>query len=135
MTPATSNDHEQVGLLLQRINDAWLHGPAEEILQKLEDCFHDQIVIRGPDFRELGRGKVACAKSYEDFLRQAKVQHCKLAEPHIDITGDTAIAAYAWEMTYELNGQSHTEAGHDLFVFTRDQGKWLAVWRTLLPSS
>lgn len=134
MMPATSPDHEQVRLLLQRINDAWLYGSAEEIPQKLEDCFHDQMVIRGPDFQELGRGKAACAKSYQDFLNQAKVQNCKLAEPHIDIAGDTAVAAYAWEMTYELNGQTYTESGHDLFAFTRDQGRWRAVWRTVLPS-
>jgi len=134
MTPATSDDHEQVRLLLQRINDAWLHGPADEIPEKIEDCFHDEMVMRGPDFQELGRGKALCAKSYRDFLHQAKVQSCNLDEPRIDIAGDSAIAAYAWEMTYELNGQSYTESGHDLFVFTRQDGKWVAVWRALFPS-
>ncbi len=134
MMPAANSDQEQVRLLLQRINDAWLQGPVEQIPQKLEDCFHHQMVIRGPDFQELGRGKAACAKSYQDFLNQAKVHRCQLAEPHSDVAGDTAVAACAWEMTYELNGQTYTESGHDLFVFTRDQGRWLAVWRTLLPS-
>ncbi len=134
MMPAASSDHEQVRLLLQRINDAWLRGPVEQIPQKLGDYFHDQMVIRGPDFQELGRGKAACAKSYRDFLNQAKVHRCQLAEPQIDVAGDTAVAAYAWEMTYELNGQTYTESGHDLFAFTRDRGRWLAVWRTLLPS-
>ncbi len=134
MTPATSSDHEQVRLLLQRINDAWLHGPADEIPRKLEECFHDEIAMRGPEFQELAGGKAACAKSYQDFLQLAKIQKCTLAEPQIHVTGDTAVATYSWNMTYELNGQSYTEAGHDLFVFTRQEGKWLAVWRALLPS-
>jgi hypothetical protein len=88
----------------------------------------------GRTSRNSAAGKAACAKSYQDFLNQAKIRNCKLAEPLIDVAGDTAVAACAWEMTYELNGQTYSESGHDLFVFNRDQGKWLAVWRTLLPS-
>lgn len=71
---------------LQRINDAWLHGPSEEIPSKLEPCFHDQIVMIGPAFQELGCGRQAVAKSYQDFVQQAKVKNCKLAEPSIHIT-------------------------------------------------
>jgi len=135
MTPATSSDREQVRLLLQRINDAWLHGAAEEIPQKLEGCFHDEIAMRGPEFQELAGGKAACAKSYQDFLQQAKIQSCTLAEPQIQVTGDTAVAASGVNPNYALNGQTHTETGNDLFVFTRHEGNWLAVWRALLPSS
>ncbi len=116
------------------MNDAWLHGAAEEIPWKLEGCFHDEIAMRGPEFQELAGGKAACAKSYQDFLQQARIQNCTLAEPQIHVTGDTAVATYGWNMTYELNGQSYSETGHDLFVFTRQEGKWLAVWRALLPS-
>jgi len=134
MTPATSSDHEQVRLVLQRINDAWLRGAAEEIPEKLADCFHDQIAMQGPDFQVLAGDKAAFAKSYQTFVQQAKIQNCKLTDPQIHVAGDTAVATYAWEMTYEMNGQSYSESGHDLFAFTRQDGKWLAVWRLLLPS-
>lgn len=134
MAPATGSDHEQVRLLLQRINDAWLRGPAEEIPQRLAECFHDQIAMQGPEFQALAGGKAACARSYQDFMRQAKIRDCRLAEPQIHVTGDTAIATYAWDMTYEMNGRVYAESGHDLFVFTRADGKWLAVWRALLQS-
>lgn len=134
MSPATGSDHEQVRRVLQCINDAWLRGPVEEIPQKLADCFHDQIAMRGPEFQELAGGKAACAKSYQDFLGQAKIRDCKLAEPQIHVTDDTAIATYGWDMTYEMNGQVYAESGHDLFVFARTNGKWLVVWRALLQS-
>lgn len=134
MTPATSSDHEQVRLVLQRINDAWLNGAAEEIPEKLGQCFHDQAAMCGPDFQQLAVGKAACAQSYQTFLQQAKIEKCSLAEPQIQVTGDTAVATYGWDMTYELNGQSYSESGHDLFVFTHHEGKWLAVWRALVPS-
>jgi hypothetical protein len=55
-------------------------------------------------------------------------------EPDVDIFGDTAIAVYAWNMTYELSGLEYRESGHDVFVFNRDQGRWLAVWRVMLPA-
>jgi ketosteroid isomerase-like protein len=134
MTPATASDQEQIRRILRRINDAWLVGPAAEIPQRLADCFHDQIAMRGPEFQELAGGRDACAKSYQDFLQQATIQDCKLEEPRIHVTGGTAVATYGWDMTYELNSQVYTESGHDLFVFTGADGKWLAVWRALLPS-
>jgi hypothetical protein len=46
------------------------------------------------------------------------------------------VATYDWEMTYELAGNANHETGHDIFVFSfsRAAGRWLAVWRLLLPS-
>ena len=55
------------------------------------------------------------------------------SEPEIYVTGDTAVAVYAWKMTYEMGGEEYRETGHDLFVFTRAGGNWLAVWRAILP--
>jgi hypothetical protein len=69
---AQANDHDEVRLLLGRINDAWLKGRPEDLASALNDCFHNDIVIKGPDFQELGRSKELCVKSYEDFLRQAR---------------------------------------------------------------
>jgi hypothetical protein len=36
-------------------------------------------------------------------------------------------------MAYEMRGEVHKDSGYDLFVFSREKGKWLAVWRTILP--
>jgi hypothetical protein len=32
-----------------------------------------------------------------------------------------------------MGGQAYDESGYDCFVFTRAEGRWLAVWRTLVP--
>ena len=125
---------DEVERLLARINDAWLKNPRNLMRATLEDCFHPDMVMRGPEFQELGRGREACVKSYEDFLDQAKIVDCRLDRPSIDVTGDTAVATLPWQMTYELNGQAYTESGHDLFVFSRDGGRWWAVWRTLMSA-
>ena len=128
------DDREEIRLLLNKINDAWLAGPPDGIPGVLNECFSADMVIRGPGFQAMGRGKEACVKSYVDFVRQAKVRSCTLSEPEIDHFGDTAIAAYSWEMTYELDGHEYHDSGHDLFVLARVEGRWLAVWRAMLPA-
>jgi hypothetical protein len=128
------DDLDEVRALMTRINDAWLKNPRSEMRATLEDCFAEGMVMRGPAFQELGRGREVSVKSYEDFLDQAKVVSCKLDEPNIDMMGDTAVATLAWQMTYELSGQTYTESGHDLFVFVRSANRWQAAWRALLSS-
>jgi ketosteroid isomerase-like protein len=134
MPAAEQDDRNQVRLVLEKINEAWSKGNPESIPGKLSSSFHDAMVIRGPNFQELSRGRQACVQSYKDFLDQARVHQCKLSEPQIDVAGDTAVATHAWEMTYEQMGETYEESGHDLFVFTRANGKWLAAWRVMLPS-
>lgn len=99
----------------------------------LNQCFAEEIVMRGPGFVFLGKGRTAAVESYQDFVNQAEVKSFLLDEPQVDVAGETATAQYKWTMTYVLNGQEYTERGHDLFVFARRDSKWLAVWRALLP--
>jgi hypothetical protein len=131
MTDATQgNEREEVRLLLSKINQAWLKGRLEE----LNDFFHDDMVIKGPELQEMGRGKDVCVGSYKDFISQAVVQEFKESDAAIDVWGSTAVASYSWEMTYQMKGQNYRESGRDIFVFARDDAGWRAVWRAVLLS-
>jgi hypothetical protein len=114
--------------LVQKINEAWLKGTVAQ----LSAYFHDGMVIRGPQFQELCRGKAACVKSYEEFLAQAKVKDYKDTVPSIDVFGVSAVATFQWEMTYELSGQKYCEPGSDTLVLTKESGRWLVLWRLVL---
>ncbi len=129
-------DREEILLLLVRINQTWLERPPEEFPALLGEYFHESMVIKGPGFQTMGTGtgRDACIQSYVDFVRQAKVSAWNLSDSDVDIIGDTAVATYAWKITYELNGEERRETGHDVFVFTRSEGKWRALWRAMLPS-
>ena len=116
------------------MNDAWLGLPAEEIPAALDPCFHDDMVIRGADLTVAGRGKDACIQSYLDFVQQAVIRECTLEDPEIDLAGDSAAAVYNWEMTYELEAQEYHEAGADVLMLARTDGRWLVTWRLMLPS-
>lgn len=132
-----SNAPEQIAIreVLTRINDAWSKLRGEAMTAALNDCFAEEIVMRGAGFVFLGKGRELAVQSYQDFVNQAEVKSLSLSEPEIDVAGETATAQYKWTMTYVLNGQEYTEHGYDLFVFTRRGGKWLAVWRAMLPES
>ncbi len=92
-------------------------------------------MMRGPGSAEMPRGREACIRSYAAFVQQAVIRECNLSEPSIDVWGDTAVATYSWDMTYEFGGTTLHETGQDTFVFARSDGRWQAVWRLLLPGS
>ncbi len=127
-------DEQQIRELIRAMNDAWLKGPAAEIPARLAPCFHENAVIRGADLEAVASGRDACIQSYVDFVGQAVIRECTLDEPEIDLAGGTATAVYHWEMTYELGGEQYSEAGADVLVLARTDGRWLVTWRLVLPS-
>jgi len=50
----------------------------------------------------------------------------------LDLRGSTAVASFAFEMIYQRGGTSYRSSGRDLWVFQQREGRWLAVWRTML---
>jgi len=125
-----ADERNEIRVLLGKISAAWRQGRPDE----LAEYFHEDMVIRGPELQEMGRGRDVCVGSYKDFISQATVQEMKESDAEIDVWGNTAVASYAWEMHYQMGGASYQESGHDLFVFKRDGRKWLAVWRAVLVS-
>ncbi|MBN1824634.1 MAG: nuclear transport factor 2 family protein [Candidatus Eisenbacteria bacterium] len=125
----TPSDREELLALLDRIRAAWTEGPIEI----LDEVFHERMVIAGPGMVPLGEGREACVRSYRDFLARARVRAYEQFDPVASVFGDTAVASYRYVIAFELEGRLFREKGRDLFVFAREEGRWRAVWRTLLP--
>jgi len=125
----TGNSRAEIMQILKNINDAWKYGRAED----LEKYFHEDMVIVSPGLNKLGAGKRACVDSYIEFTQVAKIHDVRESDYTIDIWGNTAVAGYNFEIDYEMNDKKYHEFCIDLFVFTREQDTWLAVWRTILP--
>jgi len=127
-----TDERDEVRALLGRISGAWQQGHWQE----LGEYFHENMVIRGPELQEMGsKGRDASVASYREFMSQAAVHELKESDPKIDVWGNTAVASYGWEIKYEMGGLTHHEFGRDLFVFSRESGKWLAVWRAVFFSA
>ena len=126
-----TKDQQEIWQIIQAINDAWLKGQAEDLI----DYFHDDMVIVTPDGKEQGRGKVVCVESYKGFSSMAIIKDFTNRDTAVEVYGNTAIASYTFEMTYEMNNQSFNDIGRDIYVLNRKAGKWLTVWRTIFPLS
>jgi ketosteroid isomerase-like protein len=121
-------DQQEIRRTLHALNQAWVEGHPDQIANFL----HAQVVFVSPDLKQRGVGREDCVASYVDFSSQAKIHSFNESAHAIDVIGDAAVATYAFEIHYEMNGKTFRETGHDLFVFTREGGEWKVVWRTLL---
>ena len=126
--PSNSKAQQEVKQILQNINHAWTKGNIDDI----EQWFHEDIVIAAPNGQIVGEGREACIRSYRDFCSNAKVTDFKEAEPDIRVCGNTAVASYIYEISWEMAGKMHNEKGREIFVFNRDGDTWLGVWRTVI---
>ena len=122
--------HEEIWQIVEEINDSWLSGRPEN----LDNYFHNQIVFVAPGFSQRIEGRGACVDSFRDFCANARVRDFKPADPAIDIYEGTAIVTYSFKVEYDLNNETFEEGGRDVWVFIRREDKWVATWRTIIPS-
>lgn len=125
------DDRETIRAVIADINRAWLDRRFDDLLP----CFHPGMVIVAPGFTQRLDGATACAESYREFMAAAVVRAFEASPADVDVWGDTAVASYAYDIDYEMNGGRLREQGRDLFVFTRVGGEWRAVWRGVADAS
>lgn len=128
MTHSNPEETEEIWRLVQRMNDAWAKDGPEE----LASFFHENMVMVTPDFNQRTEGRAACVASYDGFRKQAVILDLKISNPGIDVFSDTAIATYSYEIAYQMGGETFNDTGRDIYIFVRENGKWLAVWRTMI---
>lgn len=122
-----SSDHEAIRNLVRSINDHWLARRYDLI----GDLLADGAVIAPPDFATRVRGRDAYVQSYRDYDAAAATIEFSADDPEIDMAGDTAIAVSPFRVTYEIDGTTHRESGHDILVLSRSSGEWKVIWRTM----
>ena len=120
---------KEVWQVIMDINNAWVSGHAEDIM----DWLHEDMVVFHTEFGRLGKGKEACVNSYKYFTEQAIIHDFKESDPTVDIYGNTAVVTYRFEIDYEANGETIQDASREMFVLTREADKWKAVWQTMIP--
>lgn len=125
-----SETQREVWEVMQAINRAWLDGD----MDGLESRLHEDMVIVPPGFGSAVEGREACMQGYRDFAAHSTVRTFREHDVHVHVAGETAVATYGYEITYEMDGESFRDEGQDLYVFLRREGTWLAVWRTLVPA-
>lgn len=129
MSNATEpRDRDEVARVLRSINDCWLKGKPQELAEYL----HEDMAMVFPGFAGRVTGAGAVISGYEDFCTNARVHEYDEQDLQIDVCGGTAVASYAFRMVFEREDLKYSSTGRDLFVFSKEAGAWLAVWRTML---
>lgn len=127
---STEESRQEIRDIVHQLNDAWATGHPDELAR----FFHEDIVMVPPDFTGRSQGRDACIASYAEFCSQATILGVKIIDPGVEVFGDTAVSTYAYEVAYEMGGERFNDTGRDLFVFVREDGRWQAVWRTMIIS-
>ena len=111
-------------------NAAWCGGDPEGVA----DLFHDDVVMASPDGTPLAEGKEAMVRSFVEYCGSVVTHEFKERDPKISLFGDTAVATFDFDVSYEHDGKVHNESGREILVFTRLGDAWKAVWRMQVPA-
>jgi len=123
-----SDTKAEVHSVLAAINAAWREGHPSTILEFL----HPEIVLVPPGFKGTVRGRDILVSSFEEFSKNASILEYEESDEQIDAIGDSAIASFHFRMLYERDAYREDCSGRDLWVFARQDGRWIAVWRAML---
>jgi len=125
------DSESQIRAAVQKIVQVTLGSSRED----LSPLFHENVTFQSPDSQSAMSGRDACLQSYADFRNAAQLHDVQTEEPQIDILGTTAIATYGFRIHYTFDGKTNRESGRDLLVFSRENDRWLVVWRTLIVAN
>ena len=128
---ADSNDDlkDEIRQTVLGINEASRKGNIEALKQ----FCHEDVVIVPPGFIQRGEGRDTYLKSVEDFCAKGTVLEYKELSMKIDVFSDVAIVYYSYETKWQMEDKTFDEKGNDVMVLSLSQGKWLLIWRTLIP--
>ena len=119
---------EDAATAMRQINQAWLDGQ----VQDLAPMVHPEIVMVLPDFAGRIQGREEFLAGFGDFHRNATIQEFREHDHQVDVAGDTAVVTFRYDMVYERSGKRYHATGRDLWVFQKQDERWIAVWRTML---
>jgi Domain of unknown function (DUF4440) len=125
---ADQGSRQAVADALQRINRTWLELRPQDMAPYL----HPEIVMVFPGFAGRIAGRDAFIAGFVDFCQSADMEEYGESDMQIDVTAETAVASYAFDMIYERADVRYQAGGRDVWVFACHDGEWLAVWRTML---
>jgi hypothetical protein len=128
-TEFESQTQQQIWRTVQRLNKEWVNNKTEELAY----YFHKDMVITGTNLHELSHNRTECIRSYKDFMGEAVVHEYNESDPVVNVFAYTAIVSYRFDINYTMKGKTYKESGRDLFVMIKEDERWQAVWRTLLP--
>jgi uncharacterized protein (TIGR02246 family) len=127
-------DRQRIEQLVRDLNATWLAGRVDELVR----FFHESVVMVPPRGGPRTVGREAMLESFRRYLAAARTHAFDELGLEVDVVGDTAVATLRFAVTYEVQGEVHSEQGIDLLVLALAgdpaERRWRIVWRTQLPA-
>jgi hypothetical protein len=119
---------DRVASTMREINQAWVEGRVDDLGRMV----HPEIVMSLPGFAGRILGSADFLQGFREFCDSATILRFEESDQQIDRISRTAVVAFCYDMLYERSGQRYRATGRDVWVFEETDGRWLAVWRTML---
>jgi len=124
MTFSPSDPTEQaIWSTVRALNDAWTAGDPDE----LHRYFHPRMIAITPTARLRLEGAAPCIAGWKAFREQVRIHRWEEIDPVIQVHGDSAVVAYYFDMSFDMQGQTIQLAGRDMFFFAKEDGRWQVV--------
>lgn len=114
---------QEVWATLRALNDAWTQGNPDDLAR----YFHRDMVAITATERKRIDGGAACVAGWKGFATSTRIHHWTEIDPVIHVYGDSAVVAYDFDMSYDMNGRTIHMGGRDMFFFVKEAGQWWAV--------
>ncbi|MCX6149541.1 MAG: nuclear transport factor 2 family protein [Ignavibacteriales bacterium] len=124
---------EEILGILEKLNRSWA---VEHNTEKLKEYFHENMVVLEPGRKERREGRKECIDGWKNFVEATKIHYWKESDHKVQLYGDGkfAVVTYYWDMSYDMNDQTFTLGGRDMFVMVKEDGKWWAVADQFSPN-
>jgi ketosteroid isomerase-like protein len=96
-------------------------------LKTVLDFFDKNIVGFSSTQHDRLMGRTALRRTFEYYLKEAEKVQYRIAEPVVQVYGDTAIASFYWTVTLINGSQRHKIEGRGSHVLVHQNGAWKIV--------
>jgi ketosteroid isomerase-like protein len=94
---------------------------------------HPDFTFAAPGFGAMMKGRDLLIASLVQFSDIAQVLEYRESDLDVQVIGETAVVTFRFDMTYQRKDHPREHStGRDLWLFSRHDGRWVAVWRTML---
>jgi hypothetical protein len=110
------------------INRAWRENRPSD----MQPCLHPEVTMVLPNFSGVLIGTDKLIASFVEFCTNARVLEYKETDEQIQVVHDVAFVNYRFSVLYERGTYRERSVGRDIWAFRHSDGKWLAIWRTMV---
>lgn len=96
-------------------------------IKSVLDFFDKNIVCFSSTQHERLAGRAALRRTFEYYLKEADKVQYRLAQPVVQIYGDTAIVSFYWTVTLTSGAKRRKIEGRGSHVLVRLNGTWIIV--------